>query len=217
MAFATASTRTSAAEIIEAGPGLVRCPFVILVDIQEKAPFSFDGLRARSFIDRDQRVYVPRTERRYLGVGRGDYSILGYEGRIGIERKSMADWQGTLLGWRHEVGAGDWTIDVDRRARFKRELKTLTAMQCKAIVIEASLGECLAQAPAWGARDSETNAKYLFSTYLSWLEEYPAVPWVFADDRRMAEQAAFRIIEKFWARHAKERRQQQRKLVGMET
>jgi len=40
---------------------------------------------------------------------------------------------------------------------------------------------------------------------------------VFADDRRMAEQAAFRIIEKFWARHAKERRQQQRKLVGMKT
>ena len=51
--------------VIEAGPGLVRCPFVILIDKQEKAPFSFDGLRARSFIDKDQRIYQPRTERRY--------------------------------------------------------------------------------------------------------------------------------------------------------
>lgn len=194
----------------------VRLPFTILIDKQEKAPFSFDGIRARSFLDKDQRIYQPRTESRYLGIGMGDYSILNYEGRIGIERKSMADWQGTLLGWRHEVGAGDWTIDVDRRSRFKRELRTLAAMECKCIVIESSLGECLKQAPAWGVRDSGTNAKYLFSTYLAWLSEFPAVPWVFCEDRRMAELAAFRIMEKFWARHAKERRQKQKQLAGVE-
>ncbi len=211
------------AELIEAAPGCIRCPFLILIDKQEKAPFSFDGLRARSFIDKDMREYIPRTERRFLGVGMGDYSIAGYEGRIGIERKSMVDFQGTLLGWRHEVetgGADGWTIDVDRRARFKRELGKLAKMECKAIVVEASLGECLEQSPSWGVRDGITNAKYLFSTYLSWLEEFPAVPWVFADDRRMAEVAAFRIMEKFWARMSKERRQQERaamKLARMKT
>jgi len=203
--------------VIEAGPGLVRLPFTILVDLQEKAPFSFDGLRARSFVDKEMRVYVPRVERRYLGVGMGDYSILGYEGRIGIERKSMADWQGTLLGWRHEVGAGNWTIDVDRRARFKRELKTLAAMEAKAVIVEASFGQCLNEAPTWGVRTARENAKYLHATYIAWQQEFPGVPWIFCEDKEMAAVTAFRMLEQFWARHAKERRQQQRKLVGMET
>ena len=91
-------------ELIDAGPGLVRCPFTILIDRQEKAPFSFAEIRARSFIDKDQRLYVPCVERRYLGVGMGDYSLAGYEGRIGIERKSLADFQGTLLGWEPTWG-----------------------------------------------------------------------------------------------------------------
>ena len=197
-------------ELIDAGPGLVRCPFTILIDRQEKAPFSFAEIRARSFIDKDQRLYVPCVERRYLGVGMGDYSLAGYEGRIGIERKSLADFQGTLLGWERKTEAGEWTVSTDRRARFKRELKTLAAMQAKAVVVEASLGDCLEQAPAWGVRDSAVNAKYLFSTYLAWVEEFPGVPWIFMPDRRMAEIACFRILEKFWARMAKERRQQQR-------
>jgi hypothetical protein len=201
--------------LIEAAPGLVRCPFTILIDKAEKAPFSFDGLRARSFIDKEMREYQPRTERRYLGIGMGDYTIEGYEGRISIERKSMTDWQGTLLGWRHEESAGDWTIDIDRRARFKRELGILSAMDCKAVVIEASFGECLTEAPAWGKRTSLENAKYLHSTYISWQQEFPGVPWIFCDDRRMAEITTFRIIEQFWARHAKERRQQKRKLIEM--
>ena len=63
------------ADLIEVAPGLVRCPFTILIDKQEKAPFSFDGLRARSFVDREMREYQPRTERRFLGIGMGDYSI----------------------------------------------------------------------------------------------------------------------------------------------
>lgn len=201
------------AKLSEAGPDLVHCPFTILIDKQEKAPFSFDGLRARSFVDKDMRQYLPKTERRFLGIGMGDYSILGYEGRVAIERKSMADWQGTLLGWRHEVesaGGAGWSIDVDRRARFKRELGKLAAMECKAVVIEASFGECLSNAPSWGVRTSAENAKYLHSTYIAWQQEFPGVPWIFCDDRRMAEITTFRILEQYWARHAGERRRQKR-------
>jgi hypothetical protein len=210
-----------AAELIESTPGCIRLPFTILIDKQEKAAFSFDGIRARSFIDKDMREYTPRTERRFLGIGMGDYSIDGYQDRLAIERKSMADFQGTLLGWQRETEAGEWTINVDRRARFKRELKTLSAIECKAVIVEANLSQCLEDAPQYGVRTSAENAKYLFSTYLSWLEEFPGVPWIFMPDRRMAEVAAFRIMEKFWARHAKERRQLQRlkqkQLAGMET
>ena len=205
------------ARLIEVSPSLVCAPFLILIDKQEKSPFSFNGLRARSFIDKKMREYIPRTERRYLGVGMGDYTIDGYQGRIGIERKSASDWQGTLLGWCYEANAGNWTIDVDRRARFKRELGKLAAMESKAVIIEANFGECLTSAPAWGVRTSLENAKYLHATYISWQQEFPGVPWIFCDDRRMAEITAFRIMEQFWARHAKERRQQKQKTIAIET
>ena len=202
-------------ELIEAGPGLVYCPFTVLIDKQEKAPWAFDNLRARSFIDKEMRTYVSRTERRFLGVGMGDYSLdgFGYQGRVGIERKSMVDFQGTLLGWRHEVeGAGGegWSIDIDRRARFKRELGNLAAMDCKAVIVEATFGDCIFDAPEWGTRSAGENSKYLHSTYIAWQEEFPGVPWIFCDDKQMAAVTAFRILEQFWSRHAKERRQQQR-------
>jgi hypothetical protein len=194
----------------------VRCPFLILIDLAEKAPWAFDGLRSRSFIDKDMRVYVPRTERRFLGVGCGDYSIDGYGGRVGIERKSMIDFQGTLLGWEHEQQAGQWTISVDRRRRFKRELATLAAMECKAVIVEASFGECLLQAPSWGKRSSAENAKYLHSSYIAWQQEFPGVPWIFCDDRQMAAVTCFRMLEQFWARHAGERRKKKRELSRAE-
>jgi hypothetical protein len=185
----------------------VNSPFTVLIDTAEKAPYSFADIRARSFIDKDMRLYVPKTERRFLGVGCGDYSLDGFTGRCGIERKSMVDFQGTLLGWKHEADAGGgWSIDVDRRARFKRELKTLAEFECKAIVVEATLPQCLEHAPEWGKRSAAENSKYLFSTYLAWAEEFPGVPWFFLEDRRMAEVTTLRILEKYWARMSKKRR-----------
>lgn len=202
-----------ASDVIEAGPDLVRQPFLILIDKAEKAPWDFHGLRARSFIDKDMRQYAHRTERRFLGIGCGDYSLEGYERRIGIERKSMVDFQGTLLGWSHEMetgGAGSWTVDVDRRARFKRELKTLSAMESKAVIVEASFGQCLEQAPEWGKRSAGENSKYLHATFIAWASEFPGVPWIFCDSRELAAITAFRMMEQFWHRKAKERRQQKR-------
>lgn len=201
------------ADLVESAPGCIRTPFIILIDQAEKSPWGFTGLRSRSYIDKEMREYQPRTERRFLGIGMGDYSIEGYQGRIALERKSMVDFQGTLLGWRHESETREgWTMDVDRRARFKRELGQLAAMECKAVVIEANLDKCLSEAPEWGKRSAAENAKYLFATLLSWQQEYP-VQWIFCEDRRFAEITAFRIIEQFWHRTASERRQQKRKLV----
>jgi len=185
----------------------VTSPFTLLIDTAEKAPFSFNDIRARSFIDKDMRLYAPKTERRFLGVGCGDYSLDGFTGRCGIERKSMVDFQGTLLGWRHEADAGGgWSIDVDRRARFKRELKTLSTFECKAIVVEAPWHQCYEEAPEWGKRTQEENCKYLRSTMLAWYEEFPGVPWIFEPDRRHAEITVLRILEKYWARMSKKRR-----------
>jgi len=196
--------------IEESAPGCIRTPFVILYDKAEKAPWTFAGITSRSFIDPDMRQYHPvRTERRYLGIGMGDYSLDGFEGRIAIERKSMADFQGTLLGWpkdaetvAHDGGRGE----IHRRGRFQNELRKLQAMEVRAVVVEATLGQCIDECPQWGVRSAEENAKLLFSTYLSWQQRF-RVPFIFCDDREMAAVVAFRILEQFWDRHRKEARQ----------
>ena len=204
-------TRIAAA--IDAGPFFVRTPFAILVDQAEKHPWGFTDLKARSFIDKDMRTYLPRVESAYLGIGRGDYSIDGFQSRVGIERKSMPDFQSTLLGWEHDVDRGEYVLSVDRRARFKRELATLATLDLKAVVVEASLGECLANVPSWGVRSSIENAKYLAATYLAWSQQFAGVPWYFCEDRRMAEEVCFRLLEKWWAeeqKHAHPRRKRKK-------
>lgn len=201
-----------------AGPGMVRTPFLILIDTAEKAPWDFSGIRARSFVDAEMREYVPQTERRYLGVGMGDYSLDGYQGRVGIERKSMADFQGTLLGWPVDVEAalaGSAAREIHRRGRFKRELSKLSAMERKAVVVEASLGVCLDSCPQWGKRTASENAKYLYATFLAWSQEFP-VPWIFCEDRAMAAITAFRLLESFWYRTRKERTKQKRNRLAAE-
>ena len=209
--------RTS--RLIEASSGCIRTPFTLLVDRQEKTPWTFTGLRARSFIDPEQREYIPQLVVRTLGIGMGDYSIDRYEGHVAIERKSMTDFQGTLLGWPIDVSdprvVAEWDSrrSADRRGRFKRELANLARMESAAVVVEASLGECLENAPEWGKRTASENAKYLLATFLAWQQEFH-VPWIFCDDRRLAEIAAFRLLEKFWHQTEKERRQQAREHVA---
>jgi len=214
--MAAATAKNSRNEIIEAGPGFIRTPFTILCDTAEKSPWDFSGLKARSFIDPKRRVYIPRVERQWLGVGMGDYSLEKYQGRIQFERKSREDAQGTLLGWRHEVEAGRWSVDVDRRARFKRELARLAEVETKAVIVECTFENFLTCDASWGTRTQSENAVYLLGTFLSWSQEFPSVPWIFCDDKQLAAVTAFRMMEQFWARHAKERRQRQRKLAGMD-
>jgi len=189
---------------------MIPTPFVILIDKAEKAPWTFVGLHARSFVDPERRLYHPvRTERRYLGIGMGDYSLDGFQGRVAIERKSMADFQGTLLGWPTDVetAAGNGR-EIDRRGRFKSELRKLQALECKAVIVEAPLGRCLESCPQWGVRTSAENGKYLMSTYLAWQQQF-RVPWIFCEDREMAAVTAFRIMEQFWSRATRRRVKEQ--------
>lgn len=170
----------------------IACPFTILIDSQEKAPWPFSPpIRARSRVDARRRVYGEiQTRTEYLGVGQGDYTLAGdeYRGRIAIERKSVEDLQGTLLGFRQ------------RRDRFCRELENLACMDCAAVICEGTIGQVLAQAPEYGSHSAAENRNILMGTILDWQQEY-RVPWIFCDDRRLAELTAFRILEKFWARN----------------
>lgn len=180
----------------------ITCPFTILVDTAEQQPWTFQGIRGDAKDD-----YRPlAVPWRYSALGRhpnslGDYSIDGYVGQVAIERKSMEDCWGTVMGWESARDQDRGTLG--RRDRFKVELQNLAAVPVSAVFIEATLETCLQNMPSWGKRPAEINRKIFFRSVLSFQQDF-RVQWLFVDGRRTAEVMAFRFLERFW-RKQKER------------
>lgn len=180
---------------------LIECPFVILVDSAEGQPFTFKKIRADA--NQKRATFVTRTHRTNLGrhpTSYGDYSLEGGFGECAVERKSMEDCWGTLLGW-----PTGWEQDRDlpgRRERFEVELGNLNAI-CSLIVVEASLAKCVAEIPQWGVKPAEENAKIFFRTVISYQQRFPHVQWAFCDSRRMAEIYCFRWLYRYWSKNLK--------------
>ncbi|MHC1790300.1 ERCC4 domain-containing protein [Solidesulfovibrio sp.] len=82
----------------------------IIADTREQRPFPFTKYEAD----------VERT-----ALPTADYSLPGFEDRVGIERKELGDLVGCLMG--------------SNRERFERELRRLSTYELKAVVIEASM------------------------------------------------------------------------------
>lgn len=162
------------------------CPFTILIDSAEQYAFTFQGLRSDA-ADGGRPLIVP-TEWRALGRhpdSMGDYSIDGFAGRIAVERKSIEDAHGTILGWD------------GRRERFERELTNLGGMETSLVVVECSLSDLIRLAPARGKRTAAQNAKALHRSVIAFMQDY-RVPWAFCDNRRLAEVTTYRFFERFW-------------------
>lgn len=175
----------------------IACPFIVLVDSQEKHPFPFAGFRTGTA--HGNRPLDVQTEIKSLGPSHGDYSIRGYEGSIHIERKSMDDAHGTILGWG------------EHRERFERELEFLESIEFGAVVVECTLGDLLKHAPARGRKSAEENKLILNQQYLAWLLKYRAVKWIFCDSRRLAEIETFRLFEKFVAYKLRTKKQAEKR------
>ncbi len=107
--------------------------FTVVVDSREQQPYRFPGAVVK-------------------GLPTGDYSILGLENRVAIERKSKADAYGSL-------GSG--------RARFEKELQRLSKLDYAAIVIESTLAEFL-EAPAF----SQMNPSAAVNSIIAWSVKY---------------------------------------------
>lgn len=179
-----------------------RCPFTVLIDTGEQQPFAFE--RAFSDADRGYRPLAVTTRRACLGRypdSYGDYSIDGFVGRIGIERKSESDCQSTVLGFNSEA-----------RWRFEQELFNLSRCDVGAIIVEASLGTVLQNTPKFGKKPAWLNRKILFRSILAYQADYPRVNWIFCDTRELAEAACFRILERYFKVQRKLYRQQYKEL-----
>jgi ERCC4-type nuclease len=131
---------------------------VVAIDTREQKPYRF-----------------PRCEVKTLPTG--DYSIVGLEDRIAIERKTKDDAYSSL-------GQG--------RARFERELERLSRFDYAAIVIETSLPDFL-RAPAF----SRMNPKAAANSIIAWSVKYRVCVF-FAGDRLHGNALTRQLLDKFW-------------------
>ncbi len=146
----------------------------VVIDTREQLNWEFEGMTCDQ-IDGGGPLTVP-TVRGTLTSG--DYSLLGYESRVAVERKSLADLYSTL-------GQG--------RERFERELERLAAMEFAAVVIEATWQEVCAEPPP----HTQLPPKTVFRSILAWSVRYPRVHWFPCGPRRLTEVTTFRLLERW--------------------
>lgn len=147
---------------------------MVCVDGREKAPYHFTGLVADA-AQQHRPIIVP-TEWAHLKTG--DYTIRGLEDQFTVERKSLVDLFSTL---------------GQHRDRFEAEHKRMAKMLRALVVIESTWFEIT----HWPPERSKLNPKTVFRTAVSWYARY-GVPWIVAEDRRLAEIFTFRFLEKVW-------------------
>lgn len=180
-------------------------PCAVLIDTAETQPFTFHGLRCDA--DQQHRPLIVKTEWRALGRhpdSLGDYSLDGYVGRCHVERKSVKDFQGTLMEFGQD----------GRRERFESELSNLEKLEAAAVVVEGTLLRAITVQHEYGKKPSQEAAKLLMRSVLAYQQDYD-VPWLFCDDRRMAEVATFRFLERFWRKDQEKRKEAERMLAGI--
>jgi len=137
-------------------------PFTIIIDSREQKPY---------------KLSYP-TEVNYLA--NGDYSIKGYENEIGVERKSLNDFVGSI---------------TNGRERFEREIENLSNMVFGAIVIETDLNRVW-KTPLF----SKTNRKSIVNTALKWTVKYN-IPIQFVSNRTGGKYAVENWCEAYYKYH----------------
>jgi DNA excision repair protein ERCC-4 len=137
----------------------------IVIDTREQRPFTFESVS-------------PRPETLISTLKTGDYSILGYEDRICIERKSLADLFGSC-------GKG--------RARFENEIVRMAEFEYAAIVAECDWQSILRCPP----RRSQLLPKTILASVIAWEQRFGIHFWA-CPNRAFAEKLTYRILERYY-------------------
>ena len=168
-----------------------------MIDKAEQHPFTFAGLRADA--NRQHRPLAVQTRSEHLGPSHGDYTVDGLQFYCHVERKSMEDCQSTVLGWG------------ERREQFERTLDFLSEIPSSAVIVECSLGTAIETIVSRGRKSVAENKKIFHRQVMAWHNDF-RVPWVFCDNRRLAEHTTFRWLERQW-KHKQARLKQSEKNV----
>lgn len=155
-------------------------PFTVIIDTREQAPYSFRLFKADAK-DKGRPLYIPTST---ATLKTGDYSILGHESEITVERKSLTDLYGTIGGGRD---------------RFERELARMSEFRIAHVVVEADWFTALKDPPV----RTQLSPKTIFRSINAWEQEFPTVHWQFMGIRALAEHKTFRILERFWKQKQK--------------
>jgi DNA excision repair protein ERCC-4 len=132
---------------------------VLVVDSREQCPYRF------------KHPTVPGS------LPTGDYSILGFEDKVAIERKSVEDLVGCLKG--------------QNRERFERELQRSRALDYFALVLEGSLSDLAA-----GQYRSEMTPASVVQSVLALAVRHRVPVW-FAESRQMGQRITESLLEKY--------------------
>lgn len=154
-------------------------PFTVLIDTREQRPYAF-AQPFRTVCSGTKSTRAPHAVRSTRGTLRsGDYSLVGFEATVAVERKSKDDLFSTL-------GAG--------RERFERELERLSSMEFAAVVVEAELSEIFAFPPD----RSQLDPKTILASVVAWQQRFPRIHWWFLPGRDVAEVMVVKILDRFW-------------------
>lgn len=152
-------------------PEIEVTPFTIAVDDREGLPYRFSEILSDSKVP----LLVQTNEQR---LATGDYSIVGLESEVAIERKSKED------AYR--------SFTAERRLHIQK-LERMATMRFSAVVVECSWHELLFDPPY----ESRANPKSVFRSILAWMTRYPS-HWVLAPNRAFGERLTFRLLERYW-------------------
>ena len=131
---------------------------LIVVDTRESLPLGFPGSTKKA-------------------LATGDYSVVGMEERVAIERKTLGDF---------------YTCVGRERARFERELERLAAMAYGAVVIETSLSEI-----CHGTEFSRVHPMSAIGSIIAWSVKH-RLPFFFAENRQRCRSMVYHLLRKFW-------------------
>jgi len=134
----------------------------ILIDSREQAPFTFQAYEV-----------VPEV----AALPVGDYSLPSLEDRVSIERKSLNDLVGCLMG--------------KDRERFERELARGRHYDLFAVVVEASMADV-----SRGRYRSEMKPQAALQSIITYQVRY-RTPFVWAGNRAGAEYITHGLLTKY--------------------
>lgn len=145
-------------------------PFTIGVDTREQLPYDFASVKN------------PILPFSVIGatLETGDYTAIGHEAELCVERKSKAD---------------AFKSFGDDRERFEREIVRMSAYRFAAVIIEAEWSEIFTEPPRHSQR---MRPKTILASALAWSQRY-GVHFYAVPGRGFAEQLTYRIIER-WVR-----------------
>lgn len=168
---------------------LFTCPFTVVIDTNEGAPFTFQNLNTRAkhpksplivTFDQDEDtypVYVDTVDRALWNQGGADYTIDGLEKEIQIETKHSV----------HDLFASCGR----RRKNFEAEIAGLNRTVKYSLVLVTATWRQIID----GVEQSEMHPNSVINTIIGWQMRYPFVHWIIVPTRELAELTCFQTLE----------------------